>query len=200
MPFLAPGTLIAATTALAIASPASALTTFTAVLEGSQEVPPVTTSASGTAVLSLNDTQDRLEISIQISGLDLDGNQTPGNDQDDVTLAHIHRAPAGVNGPIVFGFIGPNSDLNGDLVIDPAAGTIVSAWDSDEGEGTTLADELDNLFAQNLYVNIHTVAHGGGEIRGQVVPEPVTAVLLGLGLAGLASRAMRKHTDRDLET
>jgi hypothetical protein len=157
---------------------------FRAHLSGDQEVPPVDSSASGIATLVLNETQEQLAINVQLFGLDLDGNQTPGTDQDDVTLFHIHRAPADINGGVVFGFIGPNSDLNGDLVIDPVAGTVSSIWDLNEGNGTTLADELPHLFNEGLYLNVHTVANPSGEIRGQIVPEPASCLLL-LVAAGL---------------
>ena len=75
--------------------------TFGTTLSGDQEVPPVNSAATGSATLVLNDdAQDRLEINIQFTGLDLDGTQTPETD-DDVTVAHIQRAPAGANGPVV---------------------------------------------------------------------------------------------------
>jgi hypothetical protein len=168
---------------------------FSTTLSGDQEVPPVNSDATGSAALILNDAQDRLEIDIQFAGLDLDGNQTsdPG---DNVTGAHIHRAPAGSNGPVVFGFIGPNNDENGDLVIDPAAGRIFSGWDLNEGNNTTLAAELPNLFNEDLYVNIHSVEFPAGEIRGQiaVIPIPATLPLLAAALAalGLGSWRARK--------
>jgi CHRD domain len=168
---------------------------FSTTLSGDQEVPPVNSDATGSAALILNDAQDRLEIDIQFTGLDLDGNQTsdPG---DNVTGAHIHRAPAGSNGPVVFGFIGPNNDENGDLVIDPAAGRIFSGWDLNEGNNTTLAAELPNLFNEDLYVNIHSVEFPAGEIRGQiaVIPIPATLPLLAAALAalGLGSWRARK--------
>ena len=50
-------------------------TSFQATLEGSQEVPPVTTSASGTASLTLNAAQDALTMSLTLLGVDLDGSQ-----------------------------------------------------------------------------------------------------------------------------
>lgn len=173
--------------AMCAASTVQADTIFTATLTGDQEVGPVVTDASGTATLVLNDTQDRLTISATVTGVDLDGLQTPDDATDDVVGMHIHAAPAGVNGGIVFGFISPNHDLNGDLVIDPVAGTVFTAWDLNEGNATTLADQLTNLFNEGLYLNVHTNAHGGGEIRGQIVPEPASAALL-LGAVPLLFR------------
>ena len=103
---------------------------------------------------------------IELVGVDLDGNQTPGITDDDVTELHIHNEIPGMNGPIVFGLIMPNDDLNNDLIIDAAAGRISSAWDAAEG----LAAQLANLRDGELYFNVHTVGNPNGEIRGQILP------------------------------
>ena len=69
-------------------------------------------------------------------------------------IAHIHRAPAGSNGDIVF-------DLG-----DPAS-PIIATW-----TGMTPADVTD-LLAGNLYINIHASGRPEGEIRGQILPRTV---------------------------
>ena len=174
-----------------------ASTLFTASLDGSQEVPVDTGStATGFATLELNAAQTRLEISLQLTGLDLDGSRTPADVTDDVVGLHIHSAPVGANGPVVFGFINPNSDLNGDLVIDAIAGTVVSAWDLTEGNGTSLTSQLPALFNDGLYFNVHTVTYPPGEIRGQItkVPAPSVLALFALGFVGigLVARSRRR--------
>lgn len=141
---------------------------FSASLEGAQEVPPVTTSAFGSALLILNSERNRLEIDIETSGIDIDGNQTPGTSSDDLTGGHTHAGPRGANGGIVFGFFGLNNDTNGDLAIDAVQSSIFVGWDETEGRNTTLADQLANLTDENLYLNLHTQGHRGGEIRGQI--------------------------------
>jgi len=169
---------------LGLAQAASAVTIFTANLTESQEVTaPAPLGASGNATLVLNNAMTRLDISIQLFGLDLDGLQTLGTIADDVTALHIHAAAAGVNGGVVFGFISPNHDLNGDLMIDPVAGTLIGGWDVGEGNGTDIVGQLGNLFSRGLYLNVHTTASPGGQIRGQLISEPVVPGMLAAGLA-----------------
>ena len=82
---------------------------ITSNLDGSQEVAAGDGDASGTSVLTLNDTGDALEYSLTVSGLDFGANglvaggaQTPDDTSDDVTRLHIHNAPRGENGGVVF--------------------------------------------------------------------------------------------------
>ncbi len=65
------------------------------------------------------------------------------------TGAHIHEAPAGQNGPVVV-------DLG-----DPTSPIILPSID--------LSALIDELFAGDLYVNIHSAAEPAGEIRGQII-------------------------------
>ena len=116
---------------------------FRATLTGAAERPnPVTTTATGTALLSLLGNQLTYHITF-------DGLSGPA------TAGHIH-GPAGADAAagVLIGF--PN-------VPAAAAGTFSGVL--------TLTDaQLNNVLTGQTYVNIHTAANGGGEIRGQVLP------------------------------
>src|SRR4051794_26463390 len=60
--------------------------------------------STGDATFQLNDLQNRLMYDIKLFGMDIDGNQTPGNPSDNVTRAHLLHVPASAT-PIVFGII-----------------------------------------------------------------------------------------------
>jgi serralysin len=160
--------------------------------------------SSGIGTFFLDDSALSLSYDIKLTGLDIDGNQTPGNANDNVTRTHFHTAAFGINGGIVFGQIDPSASLRNDLddlVVDPIASTIKGVWDNAEGNGTTLAAQLVNfktLDAQNrslIYFNVHTADHGGGEIRGQLVlvPEPATVTLISLAALALGGLNRRRR-------
>jgi hypothetical protein len=70
-----------------------------------------------------------------------------------VTVAHIHEAAAGANGPIVV----------------PLTRTADNVWSVPSGARLTEA-QYDSFKAGNLYFNMHSAAYKGGEIRGQIKP------------------------------
>nr|NIR48120.1 CHRD domain-containing protein [candidate division KSB1 bacterium]NIR72590.1 CHRD domain-containing protein [candidate division KSB1 bacterium]NIS23650.1 CHRD domain-containing protein [candidate division KSB1 bacterium]NIT70574.1 CHRD domain-containing protein [candidate division KSB1 bacterium]NIU24292.1 CHRD domain-containing protein [candidate division KSB1 bacterium] len=128
----------------------SAGTGFSASLNGDQENPPVTTSASGTGAFTL--TEAGLVFDVTVEGLDF-------------TAAHFHNEAVGANGPVVRG-------ITDDFVGNTASGV----WTSTDAQ--PLNNELiRELVSDNIYVNVHTAANPGGEIRGQLsAVEIVTSV------------------------
>jgi hypothetical protein len=131
-----------------------------------------------------------------VSNIDITGTQTPDTN-DNLVAAHIHVGAApGANAPVRWGFFGtPDNDINPDnLVVMPSpsgvGGTFFSIWNQPEGNaGTTLTSNLPEIFAGLSYINFHTVQFGGGEIRGQIIPqaipEPSSIALAGIGAIGL---------------
>ncbi len=116
---------------------------FDAGLTGAQEVPPVSTPASGTADMRYNTGTNMLSWSVTHSGL-----------SGPVTGAHIHGpAGPGQNAGVVI----PFTNLG--------AATIT-------GEARITPEQLTQLASGQWYVNLHTARHPGGEIRGQLRPRP----------------------------
>jgi CHRD domain len=119
------------------AVPAFAHIELRATLDGAQEVPPVTTAATGTATFLIDEEAATLTYEIQFTGL-----------SGTVAAAHIHPGKRGVNGP-------PAITLN---VATLANGTAT---------GIT-PDQVAAMVSGGAYVNLHTAANIGGEIRGQL--------------------------------
>ena len=126
---------------------------FYATLNGSQEVPPVNTNATATAWFVLNN--DSSSLSYQL---------TYANLQGPFTAAHFHLGALGVGG----GVVEPISSSS--FVGNTASGTWSNIPDS----------LLVDLVKDGLYVNIHSSAHPGGEIRGQVMLNEGVALMASL--------------------
>jgi hypothetical protein len=110
-------------------------------MTGTQEVPPVTTAASGSGQIAV--LSDRsVTGSVTISGMS-------------ATAAHIHEAPPGTAGPVII----------------PLTKTSDDTW-SVPADAKLTASQHTAYLAGNLYVNVHSAAHPGGEIRGQITPPP----------------------------
>jgi hypothetical protein len=142
----------------------------------------------GSATFTLNDAQTELAFTATIFNIDVTGTQT-SDPFDNLVAAHIHVGAApGANAPVRWGFFGaPDNDNNPDnFLLIPfatgAGGTFSSIWNQPEGNGgTTLTAQLPGILAGLAYINFHTVQFAGGEIRGQIVPEPSAILLTGLG-------------------
>lgn len=96
-------------------------------------------ATAGTATSSLTLTGEGLAFRISADGL-----------SGAITTAHIHRGAIGVNGPV-------QVDLTTFFTGSNAVGAV------------TLSPALRrDLIAGNLYLNLHTAANSGGEVRGQI--------------------------------
>lgn len=140
------GTLLAATVAFAGCSSMSSMmapsntVTLTSTLSGTNEVPPVPSAGTGSAEAVLNKETNALTWKVTYSGL-----------TGPVTAAHFHGpAAAGANAGIALGFTGD--------MMSPI-----------EGKATLTPAQAADLLGGKWYVNLHTAANKGGEIRGQMV-------------------------------
>lgn len=126
---------------------------FTAHLSGAN------TSATGQAIFRVS--ADGMSMSYQLIVANI----------TNVTVSHIHVAPVGVNGPVIVWLYPaspppgpPTGPFSGVL----ASGTITGANLVGPMLGNSMADLIALITAGNTYVNVHTVANPGGEIRGQL--------------------------------
>jgi hypothetical protein len=105
-------------------------------LSGANEVPPVTTSASGSGTITVAD-DGAVSGSVTTKGVQ-------------GTAAHIHLGAAGKNGPVIVPLA-----KDGDTYTAPSGAKLS-------------ADQMSAFKAGELYVNVHSEANKGGEIRGQL--------------------------------
>ena len=85
-------------------------------------------------------------------------------------MAHIHLAAAGKSGPPVVWLYPSKAHpvKTGKVSGLLSRGAITAAQLVGPLKGKTLADLLEQIRDGNTYVNVHTRAHPGGEIRGQI--------------------------------
>jgi hypothetical protein len=111
----------------------------TPALTGAQEVPPVSTTASGRSTIAV--ASDRsVSGSVIVSGIE-------------ATAAHIHQGAMGANGPVIV----PLAKTSATTFSVPAGAKLTDAQYAALQEG-------------KLYINVHSAAHPGGEIRLQMKP------------------------------
>ncbi|HVS27767.1 MAG TPA: CHRD domain-containing protein [Burkholderiales bacterium] len=109
-------------------------------LSGSEEVPPVTTSAKGSGTITVKD-DGSISGSITTSGVA-------------AFAAHIHMAE--------------RRTMNGGIIV-PLTKTSDNVWSVPAGAKLNQA-QMAAFKAGLLYVNVHSAAYKGGEIRGQIKP------------------------------
>jgi len=132
-------TVLACTAALAFASPSLAATVnMKADLKATTEVPPTDSKGSGSVTATYDTASKKLSWKGSVSGL-----------SGPATAAHFHAGEPGKNGGVVV----------------PIAGADKGSF---EGSATLTDAQAEELMAGKWYVNVHTAANKGGEIRGQV--------------------------------
>ncbi|WP_213284786.1 CHRD domain-containing protein [Bradyrhizobium sp. sGM-13] len=123
---------------IAFAGPALA-DKMKATLDGKSQVPPSTSAATGTADIDYDPASKKLSWKLSYSGL-----------SGPATAAHFHGpAEAGKNAGVA-------------VAVPNATSSPV------EGSATLTDAQAADLVAGRYYINIHTAANPGGEIRGQV--------------------------------
>jgi len=140
-------------------------TDFTAQLTGDQEVPPVPTTATGDATLTVEG--DQIVYTVNVTDL------------VNAVVAHIHIAPEGENGPVRMNLCGTGAPQ------PPCAsgtGVLASGTNGITVGGISFDELVSAMRDGEAYVNVHTDDGEGapntgpgdmasGEIRGQVVAE-----------------------------
>ena len=119
-------------------------------LSGAQEVPAVTTMASGDGYALVNTDDYTLELVALTEGV------------DDATMAHIHTGRVGINGDVLVA-------LEQDM-------TNPGKWVTPD-ETLLDADIFAVLASGGHYVNVHSPANPGGELRGQIISSDDFALL-----------------------
>ncbi len=132
--------MLAFGTAVAVAGPAFSAEKLKATLDAKSEVPATSSSATGSADLTYDAASKKLSWTVSYSGL-----------SGPATAAHFHGpADSGKNAGVA-------------VAIPNAATSPV------KGEATLTDAQAADLMAGKYYINIHTAANPGGEIRGQVM-------------------------------
>jgi len=131
--------LLACVAALAIASPAlAANVNMKADLKGASEVPPTDSKGTGSVTATFDTASKKLSWKGTVYGL-----------SGPATAAHFHSGEVGKNGGVAV----------------PIAGADKGTF---EGSATLTDAQAEELMSGKWYVNVHTAAIKGGEVRGQV--------------------------------
>jgi hypothetical protein len=165
-----------------------ALITYTATLSGPAESPPKNSPGSGTAEVDIDVEAHTLYVHVDFADL------TAGT-----TASHIH-APTAIPGQGTAG-VATQVPTFPNFPLGVTSGTYDQTFDTSQTStynptflnangGTAAGAEAalaSSLAAGTAYLNIHTTDFPGGEIRGFLVPEPSTGLVL-LGIALLRRR------------
>ncbi|HTP46374.1 MAG TPA: CHRD domain-containing protein [Casimicrobiaceae bacterium] len=112
-------------------------------LEGGQEVPPLSTTATGLATVTIRPDRS-VYVTVTVQGMQ-------------ATASHIHEGATGTNGPVIVPFTKTRS--KGEFAIFESA-----------PDAMLTESQYASYKAGKLYINVHSAQYPGGEIRGQLQP------------------------------
>jgi hypothetical protein len=162
--------------------------TYTAVLNGSSEFVPNASPGTGFATVIINDVTNMMSVNVTFAGLT--GPTTASHIHCCTALANAGTAGVATTTPNFIGF--PTGVMAGNYVMSYDL-SLASSYNgafvtANGGVAGAEAAFLAGMAAGKSYLNIHTQAFPGGEIRGFLaeVPEPATLTLFGLAIACLS--------------
>ncbi|WP_249872067.1 CHRD domain-containing protein [Oceanobacillus saliphilus] len=128
---------------------------FIADITGSQEAPPVYTDADGVAMFSVSSDQKKIRFRLEVNNL------------KDFLQATIHLGRRNISGPVVILLSTLNDQaihsnkilIEGFLTAKDLIGPL---------KGKALSEFVDQMSAGKAYVNVHSMKHPDGEIRGKI--------------------------------
>lgn len=134
--------------------------TFSTSLSGGNEVPDaVQSDASGNAYFKVNEDSTKIYYTVDLAKA------------DSVIMSHIHYGTSKDNGPVAV-WLYPESQKPS-LMAGPINGKLISGVITDSTltgpmKGKPVLDLIHAMEHDSAYVQVHTKAHPGGELRGQI--------------------------------
>lgn len=121
-----------------------------ATINAAQETTGSTSPATGSAVMLYDVGTNTFDLTVTVNNL-----------TNTISASHLHEAAAGVAGPVATG-------LGDESVYKRSGGTSVTATFTNlTYTGTPLT-----LLKNGAYINLHSAAWPGGEVRGQLIAQP----------------------------
>lgn len=134
---------------------------FYTVATGAQEVPPVQTNSSASAIAFFDSGFTRVHVRVNVRG------------PLQVAAAHFHCGRAGTNGPVAFGILRPGPL---EAFTDPARVTLTNDDFTGADCAASVGRPVNNIAALAqamrdglVYLNLHTPSAPDGEVRGQML-------------------------------
>lgn len=160
---------------------------FTTSLSGTEEIPMSTSTASGRAHLVHSSSRTGSVMHYQLIV----------HDGENITGAHLHCGPRGVNGPVVVNLLKEESktSVHGELASGMIEqNDILAAGATCTPNIRTVAHLAQAMREGKVYVNVHTTQYPGGEIRGQVLTQMQNGSNRNLGATSTIPNTNGTHT------